>query len=97
MPETHTFEDDGSFPNSPLPVLVYHDAIGDAGGAAAYEKLFAGHGWLGSWRDGIFSFHHFHSTAHEVLGIASGTASVMLGGPQGRAFELVPGDVIVLP
>ncbi len=24
--------------------------------------------WLGAWRDGIFAFHHFHSTAHEVLG-----------------------------
>jgi uncharacterized protein YjlB len=96
-PDTHTFEDDGSIPNSALPVVVYHDAIGSDGGAGGYEELFAGHGWLGAWRDGIFPFHHFHSTAHEVLGIAAGTASVMLGGPQGRTFELVPGDVLVLP
>ncbi|HEY1518865.1 MAG TPA: hypothetical protein VGF91_20720 [Solirubrobacteraceae bacterium] len=97
MPETYTFEDDGSIPNSALPVVVYHHATGSDAGAAAYEELFAGHGWRGAWRDGIFAFHHFHSTAHEVLGIAAGTASVMLGGPQGQTFELVPGDVVVLP
>lgn len=95
--ETHTFDDDGGIPNSPLPVLVYHDALGADAVAAAYEDLFAGHGWLGAWRDGIFPFHHFHSTSHEVLGIAGGSANVMLGGPRGRTFELGPGDVVVLP
>ena len=96
-PETHTFEDDGGIPNSRLPVLVYHGALESDAGPAAYEQLFAGHGWLGAWRDGIFPFHHFHSTAHEVLGIAAGTAEVTLGGPGGRRFQLVSGDVVVLP
>jgi len=75
--ETYTFDDDGSIPNSSLPVLLYHHALDDAdralhdaAGAAAYEDLFADHRWLAAWRDGIFPFHHFHSTAHEVLGIA---------------------------
>jgi len=95
--ETFTFEDDGGIPNSPLPVLVYHDALGADAEAAVYEDLFAENGWLGAWRDGIFPFHHFHSTAHEVLGIAAGRANVMLGGPQGRTFELGSGDVVVLP
>ena len=66
-PETHTFEDDGGIPNSRLPVLAYHSALERDAGPGAYEQLFAGHGWLGAWRDGIFPFHHFHSTAHEVL------------------------------
>lgn len=96
-PDTYTFEDDGSIPNSRLPVLVYHGALEPSAGAATYEELFAEHGWLGAWRDGIFPFHHFHSTAHEVLGIARGTGRVTLGGPQGRRFELTAGDVIVLP
>jgi uncharacterized protein YjlB len=78
-------------------VLVYRGALDAGAGAAAHEQLFALHGWLGAWRDGIFPFHHFHSTAHEVLGIARGAAGVMLGGPQGGRFELSAGDVVVLP
>ena len=94
--ETYTFEDDGGIPNSPLPVLVYHD-VDEAGDAGSCERLFARHRWLGAWRDGIFSYHHFHSTAHEVLGIVSGSATVALGGPAGRRSEVRAGDVLVLP
>jgi uncharacterized protein YjlB len=96
-PEAFTFDDDGSIPNSALPVLLYHDALAEAAGPATYEDLFTRHGWLGAWRDGIFSFHHFHSTAHEVLGIARGRVDVMLGGPNGRRLALGAGDVAVLP
>jgi uncharacterized protein YjlB len=94
--ETHTFEDDGGIPNSPLPVLIYHDVDG-ATDASACERLFAGNGWEGAWRDGIYSFHHFHSTSHEVLGIVRGSASVTLGGPDGQSFDVSQGDVLVLP
>jgi uncharacterized protein YjlB len=96
-PETHQFDDDGAIPNSNLPVLVYHGVAEASAGAAACEELFAGNGWRGAWRDGIFSFHHFHSTAHEVLGVVSGSARVILGGPEGQLFEVAVGDVLVLP
>jgi uncharacterized protein YjlB len=96
QPDLHSFEAAGGFPNSLLPVLVYHD-VGDASAAGACDELFARNGWLGAWVDGIFSFHHFHSTAHEVLGIVDGTASVILGGPSGRRLEVARGDVLVLP
>ena len=96
LPETHSFEDAGAFPNSRLPVLVYHDVEG-ARAPRDCEGLFARNGWLGAWVDGIFSSHHFHSTAHEVLGIVRGSASLILGGPGGRRFEVVRGDVLVLP
>jgi uncharacterized protein YjlB len=96
-PETYVFDDDGGIPNSKLPVLVYHDVDAGSSGAAACEELFASNGWLGAWRDGIFSFHHFHSTAHEVLAIAGGSARVTLGGPGGREFNVGVGDVLVLP
>ena len=95
-PETYGFEADGAFPNSRLAVLVYHD-VEEAGGASACQELFARNGWLGAWLDGIFSFHHFHSTTHEVLGVVDGNASVILGGPGGRRFEIRRGDVLVLP
>jgi uncharacterized protein YjlB len=96
-PAVLTFEDDGRIPNSRLPVLVYARVVDSEAGAGAYEKLFAAHGWSGAWRDGIYPFHHFHSTAHEVLGIARGSVEVMLGGPEGERFELRAGDVVVLP
>jgi uncharacterized protein YjlB len=96
-PEVHRFDDDGRIPNSRLPVLVYRGVDEVAAGAASCERLFAANGWGGSWRDGIFSFHHFHSTAHEVLGIAAGDAAVVLGGPSGGRFEVAAGDVLVLP
>ncbi len=94
--ERHSFTDDGGIPNSPLPVLVYRH-VPEANEAAACEELFAGNDWLPNWRDGIFSFHHFHSITHEVLGIVAGEATVMLGGPSGREFEVARGDVLVLP
>jgi uncharacterized protein YjlB len=94
--EAYNFKDDGAIPNSALPVLIYHE-VEAANDASRCERLFARNGWLGSWRDGIFAFHHFHSTAHEVLGIVAGSASVALGGPRGRTFEVRAGDVLVLP
>ena len=95
--KTLTFDDDGAIPNSALPVLVYRGALQPDAGPAAYEDRFAGNGWLGAWRDGIYPFHHFHSTSHEVLGIAAGTANVVLGGPQGGRVDLSAGDIVVLP
>lgn len=95
-PETVTFAGDGAFPNSRLPVLVYR-GLDLAGTAAGAEEAFAANNWLGAWRDGIFPFHHFHSTAHEVLAIVGGDARVTLGGPDGQTFEVTRGDVLVLP
>jgi uncharacterized protein YjlB len=94
--ETYTFEDDGGIPNSPLPVLIYH-GVEAAHDAAPCEELLDANTWVPDWRDGIFSFHHFHSTSHEALGIVRGEAAVMLGGPSGRRFEIQEGDVLVLP
>jgi uncharacterized protein YjlB len=95
-PETLTLGPDGGIPNSALPVLLYR-GVEAAGDPASAERLFAGHGWSGAWRDGIFSFHHFHSTAHEVLAIARGEVGVRLGGPGGESVTARRGDVLVLP
>lgn len=93
--EAYRFTDDGRFPNSRLPVLVYRRALPPD--AAAMERAFAAHGWSNSWRDGIFRYHHFHSIAHEVLGIAAGEVRVAFGGPSGRELAVRAGDVVVIP
>jgi uncharacterized protein YjlB len=95
-PETLRFAADGAFPNSRLPVLVYH-GLDLATDPARAERAFAAHNWRGAWRDGIFGFHHFHSTAHEVLAIVGGSARVTLGGPGGDTLDVAQGDVLVLP
>lgn len=62
--------------NSRLPVILYRRAIARASceeTARAFEDAFVRHGWPAQWRDGIYDYHHYHSTAHEVLGIAAGT------------------------
>lgn len=94
-PEAFTFADDGAIPNSKAPMLVYRGAA--PADADAIEALFARNGWPPAWRDGIHPFHHFHSTAHEALGVARGHARVLFGGPNGQVLEVAAGDVIVLP
>ncbi len=41
--------------------------------------------------------HHYHSTAHEALGVYAGSARVQLGGESGPVFEIRAGDVVVIP
>lgn len=99
QPTQLNFKDDGIFPNSPLPVLFYPQAIAaDAKDpASVFEKRFAENDWTNSWRDGVYSFPHYHSTSHEVLGVYAGAANLRLGGERGKNLEVRAGDVIVIP
>ena len=60
-------------------------------------RIFARNGWDDSWRNGIYSFTHFHSMIHEVLGVAAGRARVRFGSKAGEELEIEAGDVAVLP
>lgn len=64
---------------------------------ADIHALFAQNGWGGSWTWEIFDYHHFHPDAFEALAVASGGATLMLGGPQGQEIEVKAGDVLILP
>lgn len=96
----HSFSDDGTFPNNEdLPTLILRDAFSRSVRNLASEigHVFQAHNWRGTWRNGIFSYHHYHSTSHEVLGVSRGRARLQLGGPHGEALDVGAGDVIVLP
>ncbi|PWU01062.1 MAG: hypothetical protein C5B51_23770 [Terriglobia bacterium] len=45
-------------------------------------------GWTGIWADTIYDYTHFHSNAHEVLGVAEGKVTLRLGGDEGSLVRL---------
>ena len=98
-PDTLYLEDDGLIPNNSLPLLIYQDAFKERGmdGARWLEKRFRQNNWLNSWRNGVFSYHHYHSNTHEVLGVYSGSAKLHMGGESGIEVEVSAGDVIIIP
>jgi uncharacterized protein YjlB len=98
-PEQFRFKDDGIFPNNVLPVLLYRQAVITKAHdpASIFEERFAENDWTNSWRDGVYSFPHYHSTSHEVLGVYAGTATLRLGGAHGKNVQVDAGDVIVIP
>ena len=98
-PYTVFFKDDGVIPNSRYALLLYHGVLDVKGEdpAARVQERFASYNWTNSWINGIYPFHHYHSTSHEVLGIYRGSATVRLGGEKGQNFTVQAGDVIVIP
>ncbi|MBV8471952.1 MAG: cupin [Hyphomicrobiales bacterium] len=99
-PHSFVIQPNGWAPNNPrLPVLIYKSAVKLPADdpAAAFEAVFQRNGWPPQWRNGVYDFHHYHSTAHEALGVAAGRARLMLGGPNSREMVVEAGDVVVLP
>jgi uncharacterized protein YjlB len=97
--EKYYLKDDGIFPNSSLPVLVYRKILElplllPSG---YIKKLFAQHNWHGAWKNGVFEYHHYHSITHEALGIYKGTTTLLLGGESGVQLKIEKGDVLIIP
>lgn len=88
---------DDKMPNSELPVIILRGVATDGDLEALFRQTFTRNGWVGLWTDGIFGYHHFHSNAHEVLGVIAGSANLVLGGESGEAVTVERGDVLVLP
>jgi len=95
----HVFAPERNFPNNlKLPVLFYKQVL-QLGGNAEHEvkELLRKNGWKNSWTDGIFNYHHYHSTAHEVLAVIEGDCMLQLGGDDGNIQKIMKGDVVVIP
>lgn len=97
---SHRIDEHGAIPNNPkIPLLVYPQAVSLPADdpAATFEALFTENGWHGTWRNGVYGYHHYHSTAHEVLGVYRGSARIQFGGDPGPVVEVKAGDVVVIP
>lgn len=99
-PSVFSLQENGAIPNNPhFPVLVYRKVF-DAHTANKHKQFqhcFEQSGWKGIWKNGLYDYHHFHSSSHEALGIANGAVEVELGGEGGKTLTLEAGDLIVLP
>lgn len=96
---TRLLKNTETIPNSHLPVVIYQGALDlpKDDPAAAIEAMIHANQWGNDWRNGIFSYHHYHSTAHEALLVYGGSAKVQLGGESGVIETIGAGDVIVIP
>jgi uncharacterized protein YjlB len=60
-------KDDGTFPNNErYPTLIYKNAF-HGGEADARRLIVKGNDWTEPWVWGIFSYHHYHTKAWELL------------------------------
>ena len=95
-----SFEGDGLVPNNPrFPLLAYKEVLGKEcrDKAEVFEALYLENGWDVAWRWGVYTYHHYHATVHEVLGCFRGTASILFGGEQGEVVKVETGDLVVIP
>jgi len=92
-PEVHSIvlTDDGTYPNNLRPLLLYLRAVPPD--AADIERLFTANQWPSAWRKGVYPYHHYHSTAHEALGVYSGSATIQFSGSEGTAVTIHAGYV----
>jgi uncharacterized protein YjlB len=92
-------KDTGEFPNSRLPAVVYRQVfrLPVLFKGRHVRKIFARNRWTNAWDSGVFTYHHYHSTSHEVLGFYKGSTILQLGGPNGRQITVDAGDVLIIP
>ena len=95
----YLLKDDGTFPNSALPVLHYVNVLNLPALFSSWQvkRQFAKNGWTNAWVAGIFTYDHYHSNSHEVLAIIKGETTLRLGGDNGVTISVKKGDVLILP
>ncbi len=97
MIKTYFFENDGTIPNSNLPVIVYSNICESDDCANWIEAKFRDNNWTNNWRDIVLPYDHFHSNTHEVLGVAFGKVDFKIGGKKGEIIKVKAGDVLIIP
>jgi uncharacterized protein YjlB len=97
--ERFELKDDGIFPNNKLPALLYKGVLNIPFlfPATHVKNLFKKNNWTNAWAFGIYEYHHYHSTTHEVLGVYEGKTTLQLGGDNGVKIDIEKGDVLVIP
>ncbi|MCW3077695.1 MAG: cupin protein [Bacteroidetes bacterium] len=97
--EVYHINDNGIFPNSELPVIIYKRVLDlpYLFASNAVRKLFKSNNWKNSWKSGVFEYHHYHSITHEVMGVAGGSTTILFGGDSGIKIVIEKGDVIIIP
>jgi uncharacterized protein YjlB len=96
-PEHFLLTENEGFHNNPfLPVVVYKNVLPNPD-ESRVKSLLKTNNWSNSWVNGIYDYHHYHSTTHEVLVALKGSCDVMLGGPGNRKIHFEAGDVLLLP
>jgi uncharacterized protein YjlB len=94
---TYFFGDDGTIPNSHLPLVVYPQVADNESLAEWFLTIFAYNNWGNNWQDVVLPYDHFHSNTHEVLALVSGSVSLKIGGKNGKVLHLTAGDVLIIP
>lgn len=87
--------------NTSLPLLIYHRCFPPSSTPGTIEAHLRAVGVVEpAWRYPMYREHHYHSTAHEVLVVSRGSATLCFGGADnGRKVlhEAEKGDVFVVP
>lgn len=91
-------KDNGIFPNSVYPVVIYRGAFAFSESlASVFKENFTQNHWYNFWEAGIFTYQHYHSNTHELMGVCRGAAVLQLGGEDGTKARIEAGDIIIIP
>lgn len=99
QPQQYLIKDNGIFPGSSFPVLLYKSAftIPTFFPSRRIKNKLIANGWTNTWRNGIYTRQHYHSNTHEAIAVIKGHTTLLLGGENGIQIGIQKGDVLVLP
>ena len=92
-------KDDGTFPNNEdYPTIIYKSAFHGTE-SDGRKQIIASNKckWTSPWLWGIFTYHHYHTKAWELLLCVGGSATIQIGGSLGPATSISQGDLILIP